>query len=84
MTTTDTTDTTDVDLEAEIGAYADRLFETGLAALEAITISLGRQLGLYEHLDRRRRRHRIGPRRVPPVSTTATPRSGSSSRPRPD
>jgi 2-polyprenyl-3-methyl-5-hydroxy-6-metoxy-1,4-benzoquinol methylase len=38
------------DLEAEIGAYAERLFGTGLAALEAVTISLGRELGLYEHL----------------------------------
>jgi 2-polyprenyl-3-methyl-5-hydroxy-6-metoxy-1,4-benzoquinol methylase len=44
------TATTDEDLEAQVGAYADRLFETGLAALEAITISLGRELGLYEHL----------------------------------
>ena len=44
------TDTTDADLDAQVGAYADRLFETGLAALEAITISLGRELGLYEHL----------------------------------
>lgn len=40
----------DADLEAQVGAYADRLFETGLAALEAITISLGRELGLYPHL----------------------------------
>ena len=38
------------DLEAEIGAYAERIFETGLAALEAITISLGRELGLYDRL----------------------------------
>ena len=44
------TDTIDADLEAQVGAYADRLFETGLAALEAVTISLGRELGLYEHL----------------------------------
>ena len=44
------TDTTEADLEAQVGAYAERLFETGLAALEAITISLGRELGLYEHL----------------------------------
>jgi 2-polyprenyl-3-methyl-5-hydroxy-6-metoxy-1,4-benzoquinol methylase len=44
------TDTIDTDLEAEIGAYADRLFGTGLAAIEAITVSLGRELGLYEHL----------------------------------
>jgi 2-polyprenyl-3-methyl-5-hydroxy-6-metoxy-1,4-benzoquinol methylase len=44
------TETTESDLDAEIGAYAERLFETGLAALEAITISLGRELGLYAHL----------------------------------
>ena len=43
-------ESSDQDLEAEIGAYAERLFETGLAALEAVTISLGRELGLYEHL----------------------------------
>ncbi|MEY2463596.1 MAG: hypothetical protein QOH64_1734 [Acidimicrobiaceae bacterium] len=41
---------TEADLEAQIGAYAERLFETGLAALEAFTVSLGRELGLYEHL----------------------------------
>ncbi len=46
MTITDT----DADLEAQIGAYADRLFETGLAALEAVTVSLGRELHLYDHL----------------------------------
>jgi len=45
MTTTDPTD-----LEAAIGAYADRLFSTGVAALEAATIALGRELGLYEQL----------------------------------
>ncbi|MFN2419331.1 MAG: class I SAM-dependent methyltransferase [Candidatus Limnocylindria bacterium] len=44
------TDTTGAYLEAQIGAYADRIFQTGLAALEAITISLGRELGLYRHL----------------------------------
>lgn len=43
-------ESSDQALEAEIGAYAGRLFETGLAALEAVTISLGRELGLYEHL----------------------------------
>ena len=48
MTITDTD--ADADLEAQIGAYADRLFETGLAALEAVTVSLGRELHLYEHL----------------------------------
>jgi SAM-dependent methyltransferase len=44
------TDTTQADLEAQIGAYADRIFQTGLATLEAVTISLGRELGLYQHL----------------------------------
>ena len=41
---------TTVATEAEIGAYAERLFTTGLAALEAVTISLGRELDLYGHL----------------------------------
>jgi 2-polyprenyl-3-methyl-5-hydroxy-6-metoxy-1,4-benzoquinol methylase len=44
------TEATDAQLEAQVGAYAERLFETGLAALEALTISLGRELGLYDHL----------------------------------
>jgi 2-polyprenyl-3-methyl-5-hydroxy-6-metoxy-1,4-benzoquinol methylase len=44
------TDTIPADLEAQVGAYAERLFETGLATLEAVTISLGRELGLYQHL----------------------------------
>jgi 2-polyprenyl-3-methyl-5-hydroxy-6-metoxy-1,4-benzoquinol methylase len=45
-----TPDTDDQDLEAQIGAYAERLFGTGLAAFEAMTVSLGRELGLYRHL----------------------------------
>jgi SAM-dependent methyltransferase len=49
--TTDTaTARSDAELEEQIGAYTGRLFETGLAALEAFTISLGRQLHLYDHL----------------------------------
>lgn len=36
--------------EEEVAALADRLFTTGLAALEAVTISLGRTLGLYDAL----------------------------------
>ena len=44
------TDTIAADLEAQVGAYAERIFQTGLATLEAITISLGRELGLYQHL----------------------------------
>ena len=50
MTIAATTATTEAELEAQVGAYAERLFGTGLAALEAITISLGRELGLYDHL----------------------------------
>jgi len=45
---TDTTTTED--LEAQIGGYAERLLTTGLAAFEAATITLGRQLGLYQAL----------------------------------
>jgi SAM-dependent methyltransferase len=44
------TDIPEADLEAQIGAYAERLFETGLASFEAFTINLGRQLGLYQAL----------------------------------
>lgn len=44
------TETTPEDLEAEIGAFAERLFGDGLAALEAVTVALGRELGLYEQL----------------------------------
>lgn len=48
MTMTDNhTETSTDDLESQIGAYAERLFETGLQAFEATTITLGRQLGLY-------------------------------------
>jgi SAM-dependent methyltransferase len=47
MTVTDHHD--DIDLEA-VGAYAERLFTTGLGALEAFTIGIGRELGLYHHL----------------------------------
>jgi 2-polyprenyl-3-methyl-5-hydroxy-6-metoxy-1,4-benzoquinol methylase len=46
------TDTSD-DLGQQIGGYADRLFTTGLAALEAATIAIGRQLGLYGALAER-------------------------------
>lgn len=45
-----TTESSDQNVEAEVGAYAGRLFEIGLGALEAITIGLGRELGLYERL----------------------------------
>jgi SAM-dependent methyltransferase len=42
--------TTEIDIEAEVGAYAEKIFGTALAAFEAFTISLGRELGLYQHL----------------------------------
>lgn len=45
-----TLESSDQDIEAQIGAFAEHLFETGLAALEAVTISVGRELGLYAHL----------------------------------
>jgi 2-polyprenyl-3-methyl-5-hydroxy-6-metoxy-1,4-benzoquinol methylase len=45
---TDTT--TDAETEAQIGEYAERLFGTGLAAFEAVTVALGRGLGLYDAL----------------------------------
>jgi hypothetical protein len=38
------------DIESQVAAYCERLFGTGLGALEALTISLGRELGLYPHL----------------------------------
>ena len=47
MTTTENPAT---DFETQVGAYAERLFTTGLAAFEAYTIALGRQLGLYDAL----------------------------------
>lgn len=44
------TTTLEADTEAAIGEYAERVFTTGLAALEAVSMSLGRELGLYEAL----------------------------------
>ena len=38
-------------LEAAIEGYAERLLMTGLAGMEAMTIALGRNLGLYAALD---------------------------------
>lgn len=35
------------DIDAQVGAYAERLFEMGLAALEATSVALGRELDLY-------------------------------------
>jgi SAM-dependent methyltransferase len=48
---TDTTADPGIDLEAEVGAYAERLFGVGLAAFEAASIALGRRLGLYRALE---------------------------------
>lgn len=48
MSTTDTMSAEGTD--AQVGAYADQLFGIGLAALEAATISIGRQTGLYAAL----------------------------------
>jgi 2-polyprenyl-3-methyl-5-hydroxy-6-metoxy-1,4-benzoquinol methylase len=42
--------TTQTDLETEIGTYAEQLFATGMAGFEAVTIGLGRRLGLYAAL----------------------------------
>ena len=44
---------TDEDVSAQVGAFAERLLMTGLAGLEAMTIALGRDLGLYAALDSR-------------------------------
>lgn len=58
MTTTDTvTDTRTApaapdpeDIEAQVGAFAEQLFGLGLGAFEAVTVTLGRRLGLYHAL----------------------------------
>ena len=74
------TATSEADLEAQIGAYADNLMITGLHAMEAMTISLGRTLGLYDRLlemGEATPAALAGPR---PTSMSATRRSGSSSK----
>ena len=72
-------DTWTTDLETQIGAYAAPLRDR-LAALEAITIRLGRELGLYDLLaDGAPSTPPDSPER--PASTLATRGSGSSSRP---
>ena len=76
------TNTIATDLDAQVGAYADRLFETGLAALEAVTISLGRLPGLYEHLATDSGLTPLS-LSIGPASTPGTRRSGSSSKPQP-
>ena len=41
------------DVAAQVGAFAERLLMTGLAGFEAMTIALGRDLGLYAVLGSR-------------------------------
>ncbi len=43
------------DFESQVGAYAERIFESGIAAFEVLTVSLGERLGLYRTL------HQHGP-----------------------
>ena len=51
MTITETsTEASKEDLEAQVGEFAERLFMSGLAAFEAASVALGRQLGLYDAL----------------------------------
>ncbi|MDQ3147006.1 MAG: methyltransferase domain-containing protein [Actinomycetota bacterium] len=50
MTLTSEPSTPDVDIEAEVGAFAERMFDSGIAALELVTIELGTRLGLYQAL----------------------------------
>ncbi len=45
-----TTTPTQEDVEAQVGALAERLFSGGVAAMEALSIHLGTQLGLYRLL----------------------------------
>jgi 2-polyprenyl-3-methyl-5-hydroxy-6-metoxy-1,4-benzoquinol methylase len=44
---------TEDEVAAQVGAYAERLLMTGLAGFEAMTIALGRDLGLYAVLGSR-------------------------------
>ena len=53
MSITSPDPTVSEELEAAVGAYAERLFMTGLDAFEAFTIGLGRHLGLYDALAQR-------------------------------
>ena len=70
-------------LEAQVGAYAERLFGDWPRRSEAITISLGRGLGLYDHLTDDGGVTAAELAR-PPASTPLRARNGSNSRPRPD
>ena len=58
MTATDTitvptapTSQAEADLDAQVGAFAEQLFGLGLGAFEAVTVTLGRRLGLYQALE---------------------------------
>ena len=48
MTTRETP--VDVDVEAEVGSLVERLFTGGIAAMEALSIHIGTELGLYARL----------------------------------
>ncbi len=44
------TESSTEELEAQIGAYAERLFSSSVAAFETASVALGRSLGLYDAL----------------------------------
>ncbi|MGH8991792.1 MAG: class I SAM-dependent methyltransferase [Acidimicrobiia bacterium] len=50
VTTDGTGGTTEPDLDEQIGAFADRLFEATIGAMEMAVAHLGRALGLYQGL----------------------------------
>jgi ubiquinone/menaquinone biosynthesis C-methylase UbiE len=56
---------TSPDLEAQVGALVDRLFMGGIAALEALSIHVGHELGLYRTL------HDLGPATAPELAKAA-------------
>jgi 2-polyprenyl-3-methyl-5-hydroxy-6-metoxy-1,4-benzoquinol methylase len=60
-----TTTPTQEDIEAQVGALVERLFVGGIAALEALSIHVGHQLGLYRLLYER------GPSTVAEVARAA-------------
>ena len=50
MTITTEPSAPEIDIEAEVGAFAERLLTSGIGALELVTIELGTRLGLYAAL----------------------------------
>src|SRR4051812_35750710 len=62
MTTTESAPT---DIEAQVGALAERLFFGGIAAMEALSIYLGAELGLYATLSE------AGPMTAPELARAA-------------